>query len=239
MKVISGIYWDRGQRNKNEDSLILEQVLTKKGRVILAAVSDGIGGLPEGEMASGFILEKLLQNFYHQLLPLIEKGKGRTFWERSLLRCFFETNQMLKSYAKEKEIALGATITLLFIYRRKFLAMHLGDTRIYRISSKKGTEQITKDHRMGNNALTKCMGSFDYQVPDILKGRIRKGESFLLCSDGFYHYAGKEMIGELLSPGEELTREQIEKRLRELAGYGSKMGEQDNRSALYIQRPYK
>lgn len=235
MKIISGVYWDKGQRIRNEDSLILEQILTKKGRVLLAAISDGIGGLPEGETASGFILEKLFQNFYHRMLPLIEKGRGGRFLERSLLRCFFETNQMLRGYARGKGINLGATISVLFIYRRKFLAMHLGDTRIYRIYGKSNIEQITKDHTAGNNGLTKCMGSFAYQTPDIIKGRIGKSESFLLCSDGFYHYATKEMIMELLNLREDFTQEQIEKRLRELAGYGAKMGEQDNRSALYIR----
>lgn len=235
MKIISGVYWDRGQRSRNEDSLILEQVFTKKGRILLAAVSDGIGGLPEGETASGFILEKLLQNFYHRMLPLIEKGKGRRFLERSLLRCFFETNQILKKYAESKGITLGAAVSVLFIYRKKFLIFHLGDTRIYRICGKNNIEQITEDHVAENNALTKCIGSFTYQVPDIIKGRIGKAESFLLCSDGFYHYAEKNMIMELLNPREELTREQIEKRLREMAGYGTRMGEQDNRTALYIR----
>ena len=75
MKMISGIYWDRGNRSVNQDSLVLEQVLTSKGRVLFAAVSDGIGGLSEGEVASGFILEKLLTNFYQQLLPLIGRNK--------------------------------------------------------------------------------------------------------------------------------------------------------------------
>lgn len=235
MKIISGIYWDRGQRSRNEDSLILEQVFTRKGRVILAAVSDGIGGLSEGETASGFIMEKLLQNFYHQILPLIEKGRGGRFLERSLLRCLFETNQMLNKYAKSRGITLGATISVLLVFRRNFLILHLGDTRIYRIYRKNKIEQVTKDHSAGRNMLTKCMGSFAYQIPDIVKGRLGRMESFLLCSDGFYHYVEKSMIKELLGSKERLTEEQIEKRLGEMAGHGLKMGEQDNRSALYIR----
>ena len=61
LKLMSGIYWDRGRRAVNQDSLTLQQAITNRGRVMLAAVSDGIGGLSEGENASGFITEKLTE----------------------------------------------------------------------------------------------------------------------------------------------------------------------------------
>ncbi|MGN0376068.1 MAG: PP2C family protein-serine/threonine phosphatase [Suilimivivens sp.] len=234
MKFISGVYWDKGKRSNNQDSLLLEQVLTKKGRVLLAAVSDGIGGLSEGEVASGFILEKLLQNFYHQLLQQIDRGKNKGILKRSLLRCFFETNQILNKYAKSRETELGATVSVLLLFRKHFLIAHLGDSRIYSFSGKNKIKQITRDHSAGNSVLTKCMGSFSYQSPDIYTGRITGKTGFLLCSDGFYHYLQEDMLAELLDPREIGGEEQIEKRLRELAGYEYRQGEQDNISALYV-----
>ena len=234
MKIISGVYWDKGRRSSNQDSLLFEQVNTKKGRVVLAAVSDGIGGLQEGETASGFILEKLLQNFYHQLLSMIGKSKGRRALRRSFLRCFFETNRILNQYAKSKDIKLGATVSVLLLFRGRYLIAHLGDSRIYRVDQRGNVKQITEDHSLGRNALTKCMGSFSYQSPDIYEGRIRGKTGFLLCSDGFSHYLSAEMMTELLHPGEIEEEEQIEKRLREIAGYELKQGEQDNMSALYF-----
>lgn len=235
MKIISGIYWDKGRRDTNQDSILFEQVYTKRGRVVLAAVSDGIGGLPEGETASGFILEKLLQNFYHQLLFMIGKGKSRSCLRRSFLRCFFETNRMLNRYAKSKDIRLGATVSVLLLFRERYLIAHLGDSRIYRVDQKGNVKQLTEDHSLGRNALTKCLGSFSYQCPDIYEGRIRGKNGFLLCSDGFCHYLSADMMSELLHPEEIEEEEQIEKRLREIAGYELKQGEQDNMSALYFR----
>ena len=58
MDIMSGFYWDTGSKEHNQDSVLLEQVNTGKGRILLAAVSDGIGGLPEGEVASGFLMER-------------------------------------------------------------------------------------------------------------------------------------------------------------------------------------
>lgn len=234
MKIISGVYWDRGRRSENQDSLVLEQVFTRRGRVLLAAVSDGIGGLDEGETASGFILEKLLESFYHQMVYLIGQGKGGKALERCVLRCFFETSQMLGKYAKSREIKLGATVSVLIIWRRNYLTAHLGDSRIYRFTDRKGVRQITRDHSDGGCAITRCLGSFPYQPPDLCRGRIRGKNGFLLCSDGFFHFLEKGMLTEMLGIDEITDEEQIERRLRELAGYGIRRGEEDNSSALYV-----
>lgn len=234
MRIFSGVYWDRGKRNENQDSLVLEQVFTRRGRVLLAAVSDGIGGLDEGETASGFILEKLLESFYHQMVFLIGQGKGRRALERCVLRCFFETGQILEKYAKSREIKLGATVSVLIIWRRNYLTAHLGDSRIYQFTDQNGVCQITRDHSDGGCGLTRCLGSFPYQSPDLGWGRIRGKNGFLLCSDGFFHCLHKGMLLQMLGPGEITGEEQIERRLRELAGYGIRRGEEDNSSALYI-----
>jgi len=234
LKIISGVYWDKGRRSVNQDSLLLEQVLTRRGRVLVAAVSDGIGGLAEGETASGFILEKVLQNFYHRMLLTIVKGRGRHRIKRNLLRCFFETNRILNLYAKSKDISLGATVSVLMIFKNRYMTAHLGDSRIYRISENRKIQKITEDHTLGKNVLSKCMGSFPYQSPDICEGAVRGRTGFLLCSDGFYHFPTEDMFAELLDPSEIKEEEQIERRLKELAGYGMRQGEQDNISALYV-----
>lgn len=243
MNIISGVYWDRGKRENNQDSLMLEQVYTRKGRVLLAVVSDGIGGLCEGETASGLIQEQLLQKFYQEILMLIRRGKGKRALERSFLRCFYELNQMLNQYGKSKGIQLGATVTLLLIYKKRYLLMHLGDSRSYMIpdrsflhklmGKKIGIRRLTRDHVDDLGRLTGCIGSFAYQQPDIKKGRITGKTGFLLCTDGFYHFLKEEMLQEVLNPREMQTEEQIEKRLKQLALFGLKQGEKDNVSAIY------
>ena len=73
MKILSGVYWNKGKRTQNQDSVTLQQVVTGRGRIVLAAVSDGIGGLAEGETASGYITEKIVRTFYEQILLLFEQ----------------------------------------------------------------------------------------------------------------------------------------------------------------------
>lgn len=234
MKVISGVYWDKGKRDANQDSLILEQVLTKKGRVVLAAVCDGIGGLKEGEVASGFIAERLREVFYDELIGLVVKGKSRKKIEKCFLRCCFEINDALQCYGEGKRVLLGATMSVLLLWKGHYMTVHLGDSRIFCLAGKKSVRQITKDHRRSNNTLTKCMGSFAYQKPDVVCKRRRGKKAFLLCSDGFYRCISDKMFADSLMPGQVKEERQIAKRLKELAAYSLKKGERDNMSAVYL-----
>lgn len=236
MKVISGVYWDQGLRSVNQDSIILQQAMTSKGRVMMAAVSDGIGGLKEGEVASGYITERLIENFYKQMVPMAGRGKGKEALKRSLLRCFYDSNDKLKKYAHGKNILLGATVSLLFLWGRQYMIMHLGDSRIYQWRSLFGHEkearQLTKDHSDGGSGLMKCIGSFPFQYPDICFGRIYGKSGFLLCTDGFYRKLDREGIKALI-PKEIDNEEQIYKRLKMIAAQSFKKGEKDNISAVY------
>ena len=60
MQYVTAVYWNRGSVAAcNQDSLTLQQVLTGRGRVLMAAVCDGMGGLQQGETASGYMTERL------------------------------------------------------------------------------------------------------------------------------------------------------------------------------------
>lgn len=232
MKIRSDVYWDQGRRKNNQDSLALLQVLTNRGRVLLAVVSDGIGGLQEGETASGYITERLIEIFYGELVPLVGRGKGRKALTRSLLRCLYGIRQELNRYAVEREFALGATVSLVFLWKRNYLMLHLGDSRIYLCKDRK-QRLLTTDHSDGRNGLTACLGSFPFKRPDIRWGKIWGKGGFLLCTDGFYRKLDQEMLA-LLAPSQVGSDEQIEKRLQAIAGALLKKGERDNLSAVYV-----
>lgn len=233
LKLCSGVYWNRGGREANQDSIALQQVLTNRGRLFMAVVCDGIGGLCEGENASGYISEKLIENFYRQLVPLAAGGKGQRALLRCLLRCFYEIRQEFMRYGAEREIELGSTVSLLLLWKRRYLLLHLGDSRIYRYAGKR-RKLLTVDHSDGRNGLTKCLGSFSYQVPYIKSGIVWGNCGFLLCTDGFYRRQSEESMG-LLEPSQTGGEEQIGRRLCEMAKLVGKRGEKDNMSAIYVK----
>ena len=49
MRYLTGVYWCRGRvAGHNQDSVVLLQALTAGGRVLMAAVCDGMSGLAQG-----------------------------------------------------------------------------------------------------------------------------------------------------------------------------------------------
>lgn len=65
---------DRGTVKKiNQDSALYKQASTGNGDLMLAAVCDGMGGLRNGEVASGEMI-KALAAWFDNYLPLLVKG---------------------------------------------------------------------------------------------------------------------------------------------------------------------
>lgn len=232
---MTGVYWSRGcTARKNQDSVVLLQALTARGRVLMAAVCDGMSGLSQGEVASGYVTERLQEWFYESLLYAVRKKKPYWVVRRSLDRLTFHMQQQLQQYAGREEIELGTTMTVLMVWEKTYLVWHLGDSRLYRVRGRH-MKRVTKDHIRQREQLTKCVGSFGYYVPDHHMGVLHKGEGLLLCSDGFRHCVAGEELQAVLCPGQIKEEAQIERRLTEIGEACMKRGERDNLSAVYVK----
>lgn len=243
MKYLTSVYWECGRlAEQNQDSVVLLQVLTARGRVLMVAVCDGMGGLAQGEKASGYITRRLQEWFYESLLRAVQKRKA--FWviRRSLDRLVYDMQEELSRYAGREKICLGSTMTVLVLWERTYLLWHLGDSRAYSLSASGGGRRkrdrlrcMTTDHVRGKNQLTKCVGSFGYMRPDFKMGTFGNGQAMLLCSDGFRHYIAEEEMADVLNPKAITEERQAERRLREIGEACMKRGEEDNLSAVYIK----
>lgn len=233
MKVLTGVYWGAGAvKEINEDSIALEQVVTSRGRVVLALVCDGIGGLPQGEVASGYVAEEAVKWFYQRGVKLIGAGKGWRQIRKSLLYRLGAVKREMLRYGKRNGLQMGSTMSLLLLWRHRYQIFHLGDSRIYLCQRK--IRQLTSDHGNGRE-LNRCIGSFRGQKPDVFGGKFYKKSGFLLCSDGFRNRIEPAQLAEIFMPRKINTEVQIEARLREVAEYDMKQGEQDNISAIYLK----
>lgn len=236
VKYLTGAYWECGNTaDINQDSVVLLQVLTAKGRVLMAAVCDGMGGLARGEWASGYVTRRLQEWFYESLLRSVQKKKPYWVIRRSLDRLVYHMQEQLLQYGMREEIRLGTTMTVLVILEKTYLLWHLGDSRAYHFQAREKVICMTKDHVKGRNQLTKCVGSFGYERPDFRLGVLREGQGVLLCSDGFRHYVEETELAGVLSPGQIKSEEQITRRLREIGDACMKRGERDNLSAVYVK----
>lgn len=243
MKVIAEVYWDKGMRFSNQDSVSLQEVCIGGKKVLFALVCDGIGGLKEGETASGLVVERMTEWFYRECVDMLQHRKSRKKIQKAGLRALYGCNEELRSYAVKKECKLGTTLTMLLMWRGRYVIWHSGDTRAYCIKTagignwmrRRKIRQLTSDHTVNNHTLVRCIGSFPWKEPDIYRGFCRGGSTILLCSDGFRNCVGEEKLGETLTPLYLQSAEQIRIRLRELAEYAKRQGEKDNISAVAIR----
>lgn len=235
---VSGEVWKRGGRNVNQDSIVIQEIATCKGRLFLAAVCDGMGGCDEGENASGFVVQQLVAWLYDEILELLQKHVDTAGWRRSWYRCFYQVNQKLNAYAENNGIFTGTTMTMLFCWKRRYYVFHIGDSRVYRIRKgvgrNNGIKQLTQDDVWQEHVLKRCIGAGRTDMPEYLSGRLRREEGFLICSDGLYRRMRNAEFAEALLPKHIKTEKDIKRVLLELAERAQTRGERDNISAVYM-----
>ena len=239
MKFISEVYWDRGGRTLNEDSLSLQEVRIRGEKAVFALICDGIGGLENGEAASGFVAERMTEWFYKEALMMMKRHKGKKKIEKSGLRALYRCNEEMACFGQEKNIKFGTRVVALLLKGRQYFLWHSGDGRAYWIKGgwmRRKIKRLTRDHVLENGVLVRCIGSFEWKRPDVKSGHTLGKGVFLLCSDGFRNRIEEERIKEALLPEQLFTRGQIAKRLREIGEYVKKQGEKDNISAIAIRK---
>lgn len=229
---IYGCLYEKGMRNVNQDSIALHKIVTKRNDVILAVVCDGMGGMAEGETASGYVAEQISCWFYEELPGLLGRHMGIKNVGRSLCRKLFHLHVDLKEYGRKKSIMTGTTVSILLIIGNRYLVCHLGDSIVYLLN--KGIRRITNIHGDTASRIYRCIGIGKFYPPDMIYGKIRKNTGFLLTSDGFGHELSLEEINECLKERMMKNGDWIEKRVKCLADKALKRGETDNISAIYL-----
>lgn len=240
--------WETGTTRKvNEDSLLARSVLTERGEVIIACVCDGMGGMGNGEKASGYAVEKIEQWFVEDLLPAISRGASASIIKGKGIRIFRSINQDLFAHTMEKGEKLGTTASLILLYGKKYYLFHLGDSRILKITGnptipgkkvmQPWVRQLTRDHSVNEHTLTRCLGLNKKGTPDYREGSFGKRTSFLVCSDGFRHIYGNKEIAGILNPVEIRDSHVLKRRITEIAHRSMARGEKDNISAVAVCFP--
>lgn len=215
-------------------------MITRKGQVLLVCVCDGMGGLEQGEVASGYIVEEVSKWFYQVLLPIIKKTKQgsrrRTYKiKKAGFRLFFLMNQDILSYGKKINVTLGSTASVFLLLEGIYYLFHIGDCKIHVIRNGRKVKKITTDHSIDKYTLTRCMGINHSWKPDFIKNKVKNHSSYLVCSDGFSHKMDQESLCKGLEPKKFNNVNQMERALKEIGMRCIQRGERDNISAIYIK----
>ena len=197
------------QRDHNEDFFgvrtLTEKIennsendLSVKGLYI---VCDGMGGHEAGEVASAMAVAELQQFFqthWQSQLP------DRSTIEKGILLTNKALYQSNLDNSRSGSGRMGTTLAMALLQDIQCTIAHVGDSRIYRIGRKRGLEQLTLDHEVGQREinrgveseiaygrpdayqLTQALGprDNDYVRPEIHSVEITEDCLLLLCSGG-------------------------------------------------------
>ena len=202
------------RRKNNEDTFI---VSPDKGYCL---VSDGMGGSAAGELASSIFAETALEQFTGE--PLINEQEI----VNEIKQTFLVANEQILLHVKDNpdHKGMGCTGEIIAFWEQGFVIGHVGDSRSYRHRSGRMT-QLTRDHSLVQdqvdqgrltpekarthpyrNVINRAVGISDELSLDILKGKIRPGDIYVLCSDGLTDMVDDDTMQDILNS--DLTLEQ-------------------------------
>ena len=224
-------------------------------QVGVAVLADGMGGHNAGEVASSMAVD-LVSRFLKDRLVKYKEAEtdpdtGFTY-ESVLAReavtmannAIFETSQ-----ARPECAGMGTTIVASVFYADRVTAVHVGDSRMYRLRNDI-LSHVTEDHsliqeqvRRGlltaddarnssiKNLVTKALGVEPDVEPDIVEDIVQAGDIYMMCSDGLTDVVPDEAI--------RLTMSQYSKDLRKAAAnliqLANDAGGPDNISVILIR----
>jgi PPM family protein phosphatase len=192
-------------RNNNEDSAYA-------GRR-LAAVADGMGGMPAGELASDIVMSALA--------PL-DTPKDPKDAAVALRAALDKANEQIRTTTESDatQDGMGTTVTSLLLSGDTVTLVHVGDSRCY--LRRDGTiTQLTKDDTfvqslVDQGALTPAEARAhprrsivtqavqgDELVPEVAQITVQPGDRFLVCSDGLSDWVSEDSIADTLGSVED------------------------------------
>ena len=178
-------YWCMGdflpEENEGQQRTITGQI-NLKDLTGAFCVFDGLGGEACGEIASS-ISATTFNNIYKSIVDLDVQ---------SIVDICYIMNRNVCRFAKRHKIQyMGTTAAMLFFGKKEVYACNLGDSRIFLLRGNK-LQKISVDHVAEGTIfkkppLTQHIGipTDEFRIdPYIVSLKIRKGDRFLICSDG-------------------------------------------------------
>jgi len=204
MKISASYYTSKGNRSNNEDNISL---LENRDNVV-AVIADGLGGESNGEKASLITIQTINARL----------SGGNVNTEKVKNAITSANDEIIKS--QDRENKMKSTVAVLCIDSIRAIAANVGDTRVYHFRKGKilyqsidhsvsqmsvAVGEINAEDIRGHadrNRLTLALGSKRTVEADITESVAIAGDSFLLCSDGFWEYVHEdEMVEDLKTSG--------------------------------------
>lgn len=241
-------------KSTNQDSYNVRVFSTKQGKVVLAVLCDGMGGLAKGEVASASLVNAFCKWADNKLPILCESEITDSDIRADWVGIATEYNEKIKLYGKKCGLSsgLGTTVTALLLTENRYYIINVGDTRAYEITDSvailtKDQTVVAREVELGNltpeeaetdsrrSVLLQCIGASDDVYPDMFFGDTKLNATYMLCSDGFRHEITNEEIYNFLNPNVMVDADGMKHNMESLIELNKQRQERDNISVITIR----
>lgn len=239
-------------KSTNQDSVTVKVINTKLGRMVLAVLCDGMGGLSKGEVASASVIRAFDEWARTNLKELCEAPLEDTVIRDQWNNIIQEQNEKIKAYGARLGVRLGTTVTAMLITQSRYYVLNVGDTRAYELYN--DIQQITKDQTfvarevaMGHmteeqaktderrSVLLQCVGASDEVYPEMFFGDAQTNAVYMLCCDGFRHEISPAEMYMRFQPNALLDENSMNENSRYLIELNKQRLEQDNITVALVR----
>ena len=250
--IISAVTDTGIAKDTNQDSYSIKVADTRLGKIVVAVLCDGMGGLSKGEVASATVIDAFDKWILNRLPVLCMTGITdnviRNEWTDIILLC----NEKIHTYGNGIGIDLGTTLAVLMLTDTRYFIMNVGDSRVYEISDElirltQDQTVVAKEIEAGilteeeakqdprRSILLQCIGASNEIIPDMFFGETRKDAVYMLCSDGFRHEVTEDEIQQGLAPSVMCESGQMKRNMEDLIEINKQRQEQDNITVISVR----
>ncbi|MDZ8172543.1 PP2C family protein-serine/threonine phosphatase [Microbacterium xanthum] len=168
-----------------------------------AAVADGVGGGPSGDLASAALVHRLVA------------GRVASWTAQALRERILEANWDLRAHAERDPSLRGMATTFTGVFLTDaddLLIAHSGDSRAYRVRDGRFERQTRDDSYVQvlvdrgiiapeeaathprRNIITASLGGGEADVVAVAETSLRAADRWLLCSDGLTDYVPEDDV---------------------------------------------
>jgi protein phosphatase len=200
-------------RKRNEDSFLIQQLswanLDQRNEVVLAVVSDGLGGHEAGDRASHMTIQALgagLSSILAGALSGQTKDNSPSTLAPAVETALKVANQQVfrRSQSDASCRGMGATVSMVLVWNGQVVIGHVGDTRVYVVRGGKAS-QLTRDQtfvekmvQMGQltpaqaavhparNEVAQAIGRQPDVEPAVSQFKMVRGDWLIIACDGLH-----------------------------------------------------
>lgn len=239
-------------KSTNQDSYNVRVFSTNQGKVVLAVLCDGMGGLSKGEVASASVVNAFCKWADTRLPILCENEITDSDIRADWVGIATDYNEKIKNYAASCGTNMGTTVTAMLLTESRYYIINVGDTRAYEIADAvtvltKDQTVVAREVELGNltpeeaerdsrrSVLLQCIGASDEVYPDMFFGDTKLNAVYMLCSDGFRHEITEDEIHQYLNPNVMVDADGMKQNMDALIDLNKQRQERDNISVVSIR----